>query len=95
MHHQGNTGEVEAVIKAATWAEGLGGSPSITLHYAYSGIANWVSGDWKANDKSSQGYVEFIKARKGWVSFSKVSTYLDKERNEQAKTLARRVLEKT
>ena len=91
--HQGITGEVEAVIKAVTWAEGQG--VPITIHYSFTGIAHWLSGDWVSDNSLAQRYVESIKPHLEWVKFSKVSTQLDIERHEKAKKLTRRVLEKT
>lgn len=92
IKHQGITGEVEAVIKAVTWAEGL--NVPITIRYSFTGIINWLSGDWKAKDKLAQGYVEFIKAREGWVKFNKVDSPSDIDKHDKAKKLAREILDK-
>jgi len=89
-NHQGIVGEIEAVIKAVTWAEVQ--TVPITIHYSFAGIADWVLGAWKVNDKFSQRYVEFIETRKEWVKFNKVSAHSGIEGNEKAKKLARKVL---
>ena len=89
-NYQGIVGEIEAVIKAVTWAESQ--TVSITIHYNFAGIANWALGACKANDKFSQRYVAFIETRKEWIKFNKVPARTGIEGKEKAKKLAREVL---
>lgn len=83
-------GELKAVMAAMLWCKkNLGGSDRVTVAYDYKGVENWVLGTWKAKNDITLGYVKFMGAFKGNITFQKVKAHTGVEGNELVDKLAK------
>lgn len=84
-------GELAGAVHAIRWAEDNNKQP-ITIHHDYSGLANWATGAWKANNTFTAKYAEFAKSRLDWVQFNKVEGHSGVAGNELVDKLAKAAL---
>ncbi|MED2879583.1 viroplasmin and RNaseH domain-containing protein [Bacillus wiedmannii] len=86
-------GEVNAVISVINFALN-NNVKSIEVYYDYAGIEKWATKEWKAKNKFTQGYVEFIDKYKDVIDiqFIKVKSHSGDEYNEQVDALAKESL---
>lgn len=82
-------GELAATMRAVTWARKQC-ADKITIHHDYTGIADWVTGMWKAKKLLTQKYVAFMKPfyESGFVRFNKVDGHSGNKGNDRADKLA-------
>ncbi len=83
-------GEIAAVIHAVKKAKSL--NAKIRIYHDYSGIANWVTGAWKAKNKFTQAYVTFMKEYQGLYTFEKVAGHSGNRFNDYVDRLAKEAL---
>lgn len=78
-------GELNAVIQAYKWAKD-NGYKNINIFYDYVGVEAWVSGGWKANNKFTRMYAEYLRKPflSGELKFFKVSSHSGNVGNERA-----------
>ena len=86
-------GEMLGAMYAVQWAINHG-YPSLTIYYDYEGIAKWAQGDWKAKNKRTQQYAEFMNGKKSYIqlSFQKVKAHSGDHYNEEVDKLAKSAL---
>ena len=86
-------GEMLGAMYAVQWAINHG-YPSLTIYYDYEGIANWAKGDWKAKNKRTQQYAEFMNGKRSYIqlSFQKVKAHSGDHYNEEVDKLAKSAL---
>ena len=86
-------GEMLGAMYAVQWAINHG-YPSLTLYYDYEGIAKWAKGDWKAKNKRTQQYAEFMNGKRSYIqlSFQKVKAHSGDHYNEEVDKLAKSAL---
>ncbi len=86
-------GEMLGAMYAVQWAINHG-YPSLTIYYDYEGIAKWAKGDWKAKNKRTQQYAEFMNGKRSYIqlSFQKVKAHSGDHHNEEVDKLAKSAL---
>ena len=86
-------GEMLGAMNAVQWAINHG-YPSLTIYYDYEGIAKWVQGDWKAKNKRTQQYAEFMNSKRSYIqlTFQKVKAHSGDHYNEEVDKLAKSAL---
>ena len=86
-------GEMLGAMYAVQWAINHG-YPSLTIYYDYEGIAKWAQGDWKAKNKRTQQYAEFMNGKRSYIqlSFQKVKAHSGDHYNEEVDKLAKSAL---
>lgn len=86
-------GEMLGAMYAVQWAVNHG-YPSLTIYYDYEGIAKWAKGDWKAKNKRTQQYAEFMNGKRSYIqlSFQKVKAHSGDHYNEEVDKLAKSAL---
>lgn len=86
-------GEMLGAMYAVQWAVNHG-YPSLTIYYDYEGIAKWAQGDWKAKNKRTQQYAEFMNGKRSYIqlSFQKVKAHSGDHYNEEVDKLAKSAL---
>jgi viroplasmin and RNaseH domain-containing protein len=84
-------GEILGVIKAVNKAKEMG--VKIRIYHDYSGLAHWVSGEWKAKNKFTKQYAEFMRENEGVYEFAKVKSHSGVKWNEYVDELAKKALE--
>ena len=86
-------GEMLGAMYAVQWAINQG-YPSLTIYYDYEGIAKWAQGDWKAKNKRTQQYAEFMNGKRSYIqlSFQKVKAHSGDHYNEEVDKLAKSAL---
>ena len=86
-------GEMLGAMYAVQWAINHG-YPSLTIYYDYEGIAKWSQGDWKAKNKRTQQYAEFMNGKRSYIqlSFQKVKAHSGDHYNEEVDKLAKSAL---
>ena len=86
-------GEMLGARYAVQWAINHG-YPSLTIYYDYEGIAKWAKGDWKAKNKRTQQYAEFMNGKRSYIqlSFQKVKAHSGDHYNEEVDKLAKSAL---
>ncbi len=84
------SGEMIASMLSVKWAL-LNGYKRIDIYYDYSGIEQWVTGGWKAKNKLTQDYRDWMRAQKEKIDirFFKVIAHSKDEMNERADKLAK------
>ena len=88
------SGEIMGSMKAVEYAI-KNNYPAIRIFHDYKGIACWADGEWKAKNKHTKAYAEFIKKarEKIDISFSKVKGHSGNKYNDLADKLASRAFE--
>ncbi len=83
-------GEMLGAMYATQWAI-KNGYHSLELHYDYEGIAKWAIGEWKAKNRLTQKYANFMKSKSDIlkISFQKVKAHSGDYYNEQVDKLAK------
>ena len=86
-------GEMLGAMYAVQWAINHG-YPSLTIYYDYEGIAKWAKGDWKAKNKRTQQYAEFMNGKRSYIqlSFQKVKAHSGDHYNEEVDKMAKSAL---
>ena len=86
-------GEMLGAMYAVQWAISHG-YPSLTIYYDYEGIAKWAQGDWKAKNKRTQQYAEFMNGKRSYIqlTFQKVKAHSGDHYNEEVDKLAKSAL---
>ncbi|MEK4974634.1 ribonuclease H family protein [Niallia sp. FSL R7-0648] len=86
-------GEVKAIMSVVKFAL-ENNVKSIEVYYDYAGIEKWATKEWKAKNKFTQGYVEFIDKYKDVldIQFNKVKSHSGDEYNDQVDALAKEAL---
>jgi len=84
------SGELLGSILAIKWAIEHRYN-SIKIYHDYEGIAKWANHQWKAKNKFTKWYVDFVDKYRAIISieFEKVDAYTGVELNEQAVRLAK------
>lgn len=85
--------ELEGVKEAVNWAV-LYKKKKITIYYDYTGIEQWATGQWKANNIITKNYVSFINNKRKFIgiSFVKVPAHSGIKLNEEVDSLAKNAL---
>jgi len=83
-------GEIAAVRHAVEKAKSL--NVRIRIYHDYSGISLWVTEDWRAKNKFTQAYVEFMRAHHGLYEFKKVTGHSGDRFNDYVDLLAKKAL---
>lgn len=85
--------ELEGVKEAINWAV-LYKKEKITIYYDYTGIEQWATGQWKANNNITKDYVSFIREKRKSVdiTFVKVHAHSGIILNEEVDALAKNAL---
>ena len=86
-------GEMLGAMYAVQWAINHG-YPALTIYYDYEGIAKWALGIWKAKNKRTQQYAQFMNAKKSYIqlTFQKVKAHSGDHYNEEVDKLAKSAL---
>ena len=89
------SGEMIASMLSVKWAIKKG-YRRIDIYYDYSGIENWVTGAWKAKNKLTGDYRDWMKKRAEQIDirFFKVTAHSHDQYNERADKLAKEGLTK-
>lgn len=85
------SGEIRSAMGSVAFAQKLG-YKSLTIHYDYLGVENWVTGTWKRNNDFTKRYHEFMnkKIDEGMdIIFRKVKAHSNDEYNDLADKLAK------
>lgn len=85
--------ELEGVKEAVNWAV-LYKKKKIAVYYDYTGIEQWATGQWKANNTITKNYVSFISEKRKFIdiSFVKVPAHSGIKLNEEVDALAKNAL---
>lgn len=83
-------GEIAAVRHAVERAKLL--NVRICIIHDYSGISQWVSGEWQAKNKFTQAYVAFMREHIGLFKFKKVTGHSGDRFNDYVDRLAKEAL---
>ena len=86
------SGEMTAAMRATNWLhkKGLTG----TIIHDYTGLAKWVTGEWKTNKKYTKMYADYMRwfYNNGIIKFEWVKGHTNVEGNEIADRLARQAV---
>lgn len=85
-------GEMKAVMRAVAWAIQQG-HKRIHLYHDYTGLAEWVLGNWRAKNYYTQQYVKWMKRANIKIHFNHVRGHSGDTYNELADTLAKEALD--
>lgn len=83
-------GELAAVLFAVEKAKALG--VRIRIYHDYSGISEWVNGNWQAKNKFTQAYVTFMRENRDYYEFKKVTGHSGDRFNDYVDRLAKKAL---
>lgn len=83
-------GELAAVLLAVEKAKELG--VRIRIYHDYSGISEWVNGNWQAKNRFTQAYVTFMRENRDYYEFKKVTGHSGDRFNDYADRLAKKAL---
>lgn len=88
-------GELSAVMRACQYVKNnwIGMRPVIIYH-DYTGIANWVTGSWKANNEFTKSYVDYMQEYKQYIIFKHVNGHTGNQWNEHVDNLCTQELAK-
>ncbi len=86
-------GEMLGAMNAVKWAKAHD-YREIRIYYDYMGIEMWATGGWKAKNKYTAGYADYMKksASQVKISFQKVAAHTGVRYNEMADKLAKNAL---
>lgn len=88
--HRNVTGEVYGAMVAVREAIKRG-FRSVTIYHDYTGIADWVTGAWQANNDMTQKYAAWMRTKMSRIDikFVKVDGHTGVELNERCDVLAK------
>ncbi len=81
-------GELQSVHVALRWCQEHQ-IKQVVIHYDYEGIANWATGEWKANQPATRAYAEAIGNYGIAIAWEKVKAHNGDRWNERADQLAK------
>ncbi len=86
-------GEMLGAMNAVKWAK-ANGYRELEICYDYMGIEMWATGGWKAKNKYTAGYAEYMRksASSVRISFRKIAAHTGDKYNEMADKLAKAAL---
>jgi ribonuclease HI len=86
-------GEMLGAMNAVKWAKAHH-YREIRIYYDYMGIEMWATGGWKAKNRYTAGYADYMKksASQVKISFQKVAAHTGVRYNEMADELAKNAL---
>ncbi|MCR5822949.1 MAG: reverse transcriptase-like protein [Lachnospiraceae bacterium] len=86
-------GEMLGAMNAVKWARAHGYT-ELEICYDYMGIEMWATGGWKAKNKYTQGYADYMRKAGGQVklSYRKIAAHTGDKYNEMADKLAKGAL---
>ncbi len=86
-------GEMLGAMNAVKWAKAHGYG-ELRICYDYMGIEMWATGGWKAKNKYTQGYAEYMRKSSEQVrlSYLKIAAHTGDKYNEMADKLAKAAL---
>ena len=92
--HHNIAGEVYAVYNAIEYAK-LCGWKNINIHYDYTGISKWATGEFRATKQMTIAYKKYMKEfmKQMTITFTHVKAHTGNLGNERADTLAKQALE--
>jgi ribonuclease HI len=92
--HRNVSGEIYAVMYAVLYASKKGIN-KIRIFHDYSGLANWISGEWKTKTELTKLYKAFLEHYMNYVDieFTQVQAHKGNQLNNLADKLAKKALE--
>lgn len=84
-------GELSAVMRAVQYC--MKYARNTVVFYDYTGIANWVTGEWQAKKPETQAYKQFMNQYKDRLQFVKVKAHTGNKYNELCDRAARKALD--
>ncbi len=86
-------GEMLGAMNAVKWAKAHD-YKEIRIYYDYMGIEMWATGGWKAKNKYTAGYADYMRKSGSQVkiSFQKVAAHTGVRYNEMSDNLAKNAL---
>ena len=67
---------------------------NLTIYYDYEGIEKWVTGQWRAKNKFTQMYKDYMTKSDITIKFVKVEAHTGVEYNEVADKLAKKAIDR-
>lgn len=83
-------GEIAAVQVAVEKAKTM--EVRIRIYHDYSGISQWVNGNWQAKNKFTQAYVAFMREHRHYYELKKVTGHSGDRFNDYVDRLAKKAL---
>jgi len=83
-------GEIAAVQHAVERAKTMG--VHICIYHDYSGISEWVNGNWQAKNKFTQAYVSYMRENRDYYELKKVTGHSGNRFNDYVDRLAKEAL---
>ena len=84
-------GELKAVEAVLLWCKEQS-VKHITIHYDYTGIKEWAVGSWKAKNKVTQAYKDFVQSVAVAVKWVKVKSHSGNKYNDMVDKLAKKMI---
>ena len=82
-------GEIVAAVQAVELCKKLPGVEELVIYHDYEGVANWVTGKWRAKNICTQSYVAAMKVDFP-IRFVHVKAHTGNYHNEMADQLAKK-----
>ena len=89
-------GEITAAEHAIKFMQKIPGKKDITIYHDYEGVSKWANNEWKANNKYTQEYKEFIKFYRSPdfnIKFEQVPAHSNIKNNELVDGYAKKAIE--